>query len=44
MDFHRRAHHPASEFAKLAIIIYTASALNRKKEDEDLLKGVLPFL
>ena len=34
-----------SEFAKLAIIIYTASALNRKKEDlRTFLKGVLPFL
>ena len=33
-------HHPASEFAKLAIIIYTASALNRKKEDvRTFLKG-----
>ncbi len=33
-----------SEFAKLAIIIYTASALNRKKEDlRTFLKGVLPF-
>jgi cell division protein FtsW len=34
-----------SEFAKLAVIIYTASALGRKKEDiRSFLKGIMPFL
>jgi cell division protein FtsW len=34
-----------SEFAKLAVIIYTASCISRKKEDiRSFTKGVLPFL
>ncbi|MGI6703062.1 MAG: stage V sporulation protein E [Clostridia bacterium] len=34
-----------SEFAKLAVIVYTASALNRKKDDvRSFIKGVVPFL
>ncbi len=34
-----------SEFAKLAIIIYTASALNKKKgEVRSFAKGIIPFL